>query len=340
MKILVVLTGGTIGSDVKNGVANVSDKAPKMLLDIFSKRDDIIFESVSPFNLLSENSDCETLARISSFMLSLDFDNYDGVILTHGSDTLAYTSAMLGFVLSWVKIPVVITAADYVLSSPRSNGFDNFNSAIDFILDFANELHQNTGVFTIWKNRGEPVRVYISTRLNEADGYLDKFSSWGGSAFGIMKNSHFIRTESEINPISTKPCKGTEFFKFENLTFDKEILILHSYVGLDFDAVSIKNKSAVLLKLYHSATACDGKDKTSFSKFAQKCISDLTDVYICSSKNSDYRYQSSESISNIGIIPLNNISVISAYCKLVLAYSLKEEKRNFIISENLFYEHL
>lgn len=340
MKILIVFTGGTIGSSVHNGIADVDSGASQPLIDICNNYDNIEFEYISPFNILSENSNCDTLSQICSFMLSIDFDKYNGIIITHGSDTLAYTSAMLGIVLSFVKIPIVITAADYVLTSPKSNGVINFKSSVDYIKDFTNRLHNNTGFFTIWKNCDENVKVYISTRLNEADGYLDRFSSWGGKEFGTMENGHFVRNNSAVNPECTIPCKETVFLKKRNLNLKNNILLLHSYVGLDFDSVNISGKSAVLLKLYHSATACTEGGSASFLKFAERCFENSIDVYVYSAKQGDYIYKSTENIGNINISPLYNINTSAAYCKLLLAYSIEKEYRENVIFGNLFYEML
>lgn len=340
MKILIVFTGGTIGSSVKNGIADVDSGTSSILLDICSKYNDTDFEYISPFNILSENSTCNTLAEICNFMLNIDFDKYNGIVITHGSDTLAYTSAMLGIVLSWVKIPIVITAADYVLTSPNSNGTENFKASIDFIIDFVNGFHNNSGVFTVWKNKGESAKVHISTRLNEADSYLDSFTSWGGAEFGIVKGSHFIRTDNSINPECTVPCEKTSFLKERYLTFNSGILLLNSYVGFDFDSVNIFGKSAVLLKLYHSATFCNDGTETSFLRFADRCINNGTDVFVFSEKKTDYKYKSVENMEVTKIEPLYNINTTSAYCKLLLAYAVDDELKNDIISENLFYEIL
>lgn len=336
MKILTVLTGGTIGSSVKNGIADVDSGTSCILMDICKDYPNIEFEYISPINYLSENATCDTLSEICNFMLNIDFQKYDGVIITHGSDTLAYTSAMLGMVLSWVKIPIAITAADYVLTSPKSNGIHNFRASIDFIKDSTSNLHNNTGVFTIWKNNDENVKVYISTRLNEADGRLDKFSSWGNAEFGTMENSHFKRNSNVINPDFTISCKNTVFLKGKKLNFKNNVLLLQSHVGFDFDSVNIEGKSAVIFKLYHSATACTVGDKTSFLKFAKKCSENNVDVYVYPVKKMDYKYKSTENIKNI--ISLYNINTSSAYCKALLAYAVDYQHREEIIKENLFYE--
>ena len=337
MKILVVFTGGTIGSSVTDGIADVDVGASKTLIEIYKNRTDIEFECISPFNILSENSTCETLSEICSFMLSIEFEKYDGVIITHGSDTLSFTSALLGLVLSWVRIPIVITAADYVLTIPESNGWDNFKASVDFIKGFSDATHSNTGVFTIWKNHGENVKVYISTRLNEADGYLDSFSGWGGVPFGTMENGSFKRADSEINPLHTEPCEKTAFLKNRDIRFKNDIILIQSYVGLNFDSVDIKEKSAVLLKLYHSATACTQGRNTSFLKFAERCFENGTDVYVYSAKKSEYIYKSAEEFKFRDIVPMYNINTSSAYSKLLLSYATGEKG---IICRNLFYESL
>ena len=330
MRILVVFTGGTIDSTINNGFADIGKNPAAQLLRLCSRNAD--FECVSPFSILSENANCSTLSDLCSFMLNVDYSLYDGVIVTHGSDTLAYSSAMLGLVLSWVEIPVVITAANYPLSMPQSNGNENFNAALDFIADFANGCHKNTGVFTVWKNDDEPVNVHIACRLNQADNFLDSFSSYCGVPCGIVSNGHFIRTESVKNPLFAKPCRVTEFLRGKKLRFNNNVLLLHSYVGLDFNALSLKGKSAVLLKLYHSATFCSQGENTSFPDFVSRCCNENVDVYVYPAKKSDYLYGSSKNLDDKKIRFLYNVNTPAAYAKLLLAYNIEPEKQNFIIN--------
>ncbi len=305
-------------------------------MNICQNKPGIEFEFVSPVNILSENSDCDTLSVICSFMLSLDYENYDGVILTHGSDTLSFTSSILGMMLSWVKIPIVITAANYVLSSPKSNGKDNFTASLDFIKSFHEGHHSNAGVFVIWKNENEEVSVHISTRLNEADPYLDCFQSFGGVPFGYMKNGIFKRIESPLNPISTFPNPQTEFLRGKNIALKNDILLIRGYVGLDFDCIDLKGKSAVVFKLYHSATACMSGKSTSFSEFCKRCFKSGVDVYIYSAKQRGYIYRSAKDISQ-RVQPMYNINTSSAYTKLLIAYSLNIKE---ILNSTVFYENL
>ena len=62
----------------------------------------------------------------------LGITKVDGIILTHGSDTIQYTAALLSYVLK-PEIPVMIVCSNYVLEDEKANGFDNFCAAVDFI---------------------------------------------------------------------------------------------------------------------------------------------------------------------------------------------------------------
>lgn len=340
MKILVVLTGGTIGSSIISDVADVDLSTADELIKICEYSSDIELEISSPFNILSENATTDTLSKLCSYMLSVNYSKYDGVIITHGSDTLAYSCAILGMVLSWIECPVVVTAADYVLSLPYSNGRENFKASVDFIRGFANGEHFNTGVFAVWKNSGELPSVHISTRLEEADGYLDHFTSWGGVPFGEIKDNRFVRIDSRINPPFTKCSKKLEWLKNNQLNLKNNVLLLHSYVGLDFNSINTHGKKAVLLKMYHSSTMCTGGNNNSFIEFIEKLVTADIDIYGFSGKRSAYFYASSQKLLDKSINLLYNINVCSAYSKLLIAYAAPEARRNEIIGTNIFYESL
>ena len=107
---------------------------------------------------------------------------------------------------------------------------------------------------------------------------------------------------------------------------------------MDFNAVDISGKSAVLLKLYHSSTFCNDGAVTAFPKFAERCFENGVDVFVYSVKRTEYRYKSVEGMENYRIIPLYNINTSAAYCKIMLAYAVDVKYRKDIIENNLFYE--
>ena len=59
----------------------------------------------------------------------IESEKYDGIIITHGTDTLQYTSAMLGYMFDDVSIPIVLVSSNYVLEDKRANGLINLSKA-------------------------------------------------------------------------------------------------------------------------------------------------------------------------------------------------------------------
>ena len=315
LKILVVFTGGTIGSSIENGMADVDQNSAKILLDIYP---DIDFECCEPFAILSENSTVDTLEMLCNFMLSIDYENYDGVIVTHGSDTLGYTAAALGILLSWVKIPVRLTAAYYVLSMEKSNGRANFCGCVDFIREFSDGRHKFAGVYAVWKNSGECVSVHHALSLEQAD-YNDKFSSFGRECFGTVRDGRFVKNckapDRVVCSLFAESLKGKTAIRLS-----RSVLKLQSYVGEDFESVMISGKDAVLVETYHSGTLCTAGQNTSFAEFAKRCAENGTDVYVFPLKKRDYMYKSTQQISWDIVKPVFDMGACAAFVGLLFRY--------------------
>lgn len=56
--------------------------------------------------------------------------NYDGIVIIHGTDTLAYTASMLSFMLQNVPVPVVMTGSQLSISHPVADAMENCRCAI------------------------------------------------------------------------------------------------------------------------------------------------------------------------------------------------------------------
>lgn len=129
MKILFVGLGGTIGSVRSDSIR--LDKNNLKILD-YCQRSNVIFEGISPFSVLSENMSLDHWHRLIDCLSDIDFKNYGGVIILHGSDTLAYTSALI--YNAFPKEKIVIVAADKPVEDKNSNAIKNFNNAVDCII--------------------------------------------------------------------------------------------------------------------------------------------------------------------------------------------------------------
>ena len=149
MNILIFATGGTIGSVVDGGSINVSAESQCAVAEHYAAtHPDVQFTINKPLNILSERVTSDDFNTLASALFREDFSYYDGVILTVGSDNLAYLSAFVGLLCADAEAPICLAAADKILSDPATNGFANFACAVELI------RQKKRGVFVFDRESG------------------------------------------------------------------------------------------------------------------------------------------------------------------------------------------
>ncbi len=319
-RILLVLTGGTIGSSMQNGCVDLDKDAAQHLSSYCRERlsEEVILDTVQPMMLLSENSTPQTWSVLVSVMTRLLTEPYDGIILAHGSDTLAYVSALMGFLFAASAVPVVVTAANRPFGEEESNAGDNLLAAAHLILS-----EQIRGVFTVYKDTDGSMPVYLPTRITEADSVCDRFMPFGGVPFGYMKADRLVPFVHPFNPplcafdTACVPLLG-------EVCFERPVLALRPYPGLCYDQIDVSGYAAVLHGLYHSGTACTESGFYSLPDFITRCRKQGIPVYMSSLKRDAVVYAGSEELWSSGGIPLFMQSFESAYVKLCIACNQTE----------------
>ena len=199
-KILVVGTGGTIASK-KDGDIKL-DSPFKVLA--YAHYSDIEFDCASPFCVLSENMNFDLWQRLIDYLMQVDFKKYAGVIILHGSDTLAYTGAVLGNIFYDEKI--ILVASDKPVEDENSNASANFCNAVDFIIDGAE------GVFISFN------KLYRAVRTVSANARDEFFAE--GKQGDLLSNPSLHRK----NILVIKPYVG---INYNNYNLDGVDLVLH-----------------------------------------------------------------------------------------------------------------
>lgn len=145
MNITVIFTGGTIGSSVQQNFISTDSQMPYRLLAMYEamqkKKGAAIpnFRTEAPYTTLSEYMDGSHLNRLIACVQSLlttDNPDIDGIIITHGTDTLPYTAAALGMCFAYARIPIILVSSNYILDDPRANGLTNFTAAVAYIRNY------------------------------------------------------------------------------------------------------------------------------------------------------------------------------------------------------------
>ncbi|MDQ6992478.1 MAG: asparaginase domain-containing protein, partial [Mariprofundus sp.] len=279
MKILVMFTGGTIGSRKSGAVIDIDAVMPFHLLESYLAQPQakaVEFDTNQPIFLLSENLSPDDWYLLLDALKAIDQSAYDGIIIAHGTDTLPYTSAVVSFGVQQCDIPIMFVSSDYPLDDERANGLVNFSHAVDFIADAV-----APGIFVVFKNSDGESKVHLGSRLREADPYSDDFDSVNGVNFGTMKEGSFVYNDDARN-ISAVTLKQYDFSQRTGVLFGSDVLYIQPFVGLNYEyfRFDLKKPKAVLHGLYHSGTGnSSDRQKHSIKTFLAYCESYGVAVY-------------------------------------------------------------
>ena len=126
-QILLLTTGGTIASRPgEEGLEPQSSHVMEREISLLRDNYDISVEDVMCME--SSNIRPEEWQSIAGCI----FENrnaFDGIVISHGTDTMAYTASAVSFMLPGINLPVVFTGSQLPLEDPLSDGRDNLRTA-------------------------------------------------------------------------------------------------------------------------------------------------------------------------------------------------------------------
>lgn len=319
MKILLIFTGGTIGSTENGGFISPDEKKVYKLVSMYKERaeknkdSNVLFDIITPYQELSENINCENLRLLACCLKNIQKDKYNGIIITHGTDTIQYTSAFTGYIMQDLNVPVVFVSSNYVLEDPRSNGLDNFYYAVRFI-----RQENRSGVFVSYCNSGSSPKIHYATRLIMHQAYSDALYSVCGMYYGYFDGDKFIyrdkkdlHLESMYKNVFQEYISSTSKASGSGLS---KILAVHPYPGMKY-ILPLAGTKAVLHYTYHSGTLCSKAD--GLEEFADYTRANKIPVFITGAGNGA-DYESMKCYKKLGFYVLPPASPEAMYIKLWL----------------------
>lgn len=262
-KVLVIYTGGTIGmTRSENGYVPESGRF-RALLDAAT---DLHSPQLPQWTMLemnplldSSNITVHEWNKIG-LLIAQNYDAYDGFVVLHGTDTMAYTASALSFMLEGLNKPVVLTGSQIPLCELRSDGRDNFLASL--LIAASDSVHEVCLYFG-----GKLLRGNRATKYS-ADGLI-AFSSpnyppLAEVGITIRYNESLLRAPQEGGlhlqelqdvPIGVlKVFPGIQFSLFEQIMTER----LRGIVIETFGAGNIPGNGSALLpiieKAFHNGT--------------------------------------------------------------------------------------
>ena len=320
MNILVIFTGGTIGSASGKKWISLDDSTNYTLIENYKKEGDsgVNFSVLSPYSILSENLSGEELTTLCKVVKENVKKDFDGIIVTHGTDTIQYTAAALSFVVNAKDIPIVLVSANYPLEDERTNGNANFKCAVDFI-----KSKKANGVFVSYQNAlDKDVEIHHGLSVVGHAEAMDDIFSLGGNCFACVNKAGEVTVKGE------KPLRFSNGLDVKFVSSPKTLMI-NSFPGDEFN-YSLEGVKAVLIKPYHSGTL--NTESKEFLSFCERARDKGVPVFLCNVTGGK-AYSSSKIYKDLSLTVLPFSSIPAIYVKIWIAVSLNKPIVEFVINE-------
>ena len=325
-KILIVHTGGTIGSTPENDQREVNVAvAKKILFDRFALSEspyaslaDSLFEDEKfAYETLSENMTLFKWNKLLSHLSAFDLSSYRGVIILHGTDTLPYTASLLSLCLASASVPVMLVAGDKPPSDESSNANANFAAAVSLIMEGI-----APHVYVPYRNADGSMLLHLGATLMQCAPFSADF-------YSADKKKTFLLTQENRTAILAACAQLSAQRSKKALWPAKElvgsVLPIYPYVGLDYDRITADGYFAAVHATYHSGTVCvdsSQKPSCSFLDFAKRLKKKGTHLFIAPCIYDGDKYSSTARAVEEGeAVPLS-MTWEAAYVKLTLAEAL------------------
>jgi L-asparaginase len=311
-KILIIYTGGTIGmiKDQRTGELRsfnfeyIYDHVPELERFNFELKSISISKPIDS----SEMTLCHWTDLVE--IIEANYPTFDGFVILHGSDTMAFTASTLSFMIQGLTKPIILTGSQLPIGTIRTDGKENLITAVE--IAGARDINGEAIV--------QEVAVYFEYSLYRGN----RCSKVSANQFEAFQSPNY--RELAIAGVNIEFAQDRLFrTKLTDLTIQKKLssqvglvklfpgIPIDSYTQL-FDASQIK---AIVLETFGAGNApSDPRLQNLISKF----ISDggiILNVTQCSSGSvKQGAYETSSFFERVGVISGKDMTTESALTKL------------------------
>jgi L-asparaginase len=312
ISLLIIYTGGTIGmiKDPKTGslrpfnFEGVYDQIPELKRFHYH----LDFHCFDP---LVDSSDMNPQRWVElAEVIEKNYEDYDGFVVLHGSDTMAYTASALSFMLENLNKPVIFTGSQLPLGVLRTDGRENFITAIEL----AAAAEDHTPLIP-------EVAIYFENSLLRANRTM-KYNAENFNAF-VSPNYPALADVGVYIKYNRHGILKPNFKKLRvHKNLDNRLAVLKLFPGITKETVEavlhISGLQAVVMETFGSGNA---PTETWFLKLLEKAVADglhIVNISQCPAGAVEQgKYDTSLALKNMGIISGRDMTTEAALTKIM-----------------------
>ncbi|MCI5719826.1 MAG: type I asparaginase [Bacteroidales bacterium] len=329
--ILMIYTGGTIGMKQDPVDMTLKPFDFSQILDEVPELKKFAFRvDAFTFNPLIDSSDVEpSMWQKLAGLIKERYDDYDGFVILHGTDTMAYSASALSFMLENLSKPVVFTGSQLPIGVPRTDGKENLVSAVEIASARDSNGHSIVPEVSIYFN-SKLLRGNRSTKTSS-----EAFSAFSSPNFPSLAEAG-ISIKYDLGAIR-RPDFWEEPLKIST-ELDTRVSILKIHPGITPQVMRYflcgPETRAVILETYGSGNAPSKQWFTDIIREASEMGKIIMNVTQCLSGTVDMSiYATGKALKELGVISGQDITTEGALGKLF--YLMGKSKDNECVKKRL-----
>ena len=242
-KLLMIATGGTIASKDSGGGFAPALTAEELLQCVPEIGEKCEVEAIQPFNLDSSNLYSRHWLQIAR-LIEENYARYDGIVVTHGTDTMAYTAAALSYLVQDSAKPIVLTGSQKSAYLRDTDARSNLYGAFTYCAD-----ERAMGVHIVFDGK-----IILGTRAKKTrTRSYNAFSSIDYPEIGLVRDGHIV-----YYICGEKPAGPPRFYHaLDPKVFLLKLIpgmvgVIFRYLAARYDAVMIESFGSGGLPRYES----------------------------------------------------------------------------------------